>query len=221
MIKLSKHLRDLEAFLLSDAVDEDTMLLSQLDGFLAGIIVCPDLVMPSEWMPVVWAGEPPVYESMEQAQAINALLINHYNTIIGHLDQDRYQPIYDIDTDDSILWEPWLEGFWQAVELRPDAWSDFMRANENDADVQHAMFILGRLAELSLPGAAPKPMEMDADLQSMAPDLLPHQVEVLHRARLAQRDGAEAPAPARSTKVGRNDPCPCGSGKKFKKCCLH
>jgi len=23
------------------------------------------------------------------------------------------------------------------------------------------------------------------------------------------------------TKVGRNDPCPCGSGKKFKKCCFH
>lgn len=37
------------------------------------------------------------------------------------------------------------------------------------------------------------------------------------------------PAPARTRpapviaakKVGRNDPCPCGSGKKFKKCCLH
>jgi uncharacterized protein len=26
--------------------------------------------------------------------------------------------------------------------------------------------------------------------------------------------------PARSTKVGRNEPCPCGSGKKFKKCWL-
>jgi len=25
--------------------------------------------------------------------------------------------------------------------------------------------------------------------------------------------------PARSTKVGRNDPCTCGSGKKYKKCC--
>ncbi|WP_368860677.1 SEC-C metal-binding domain-containing protein [Bradyrhizobium sp. Arg816] len=24
----------------------------------------------------------------------------------------------------------------------------------------------------------------------------------------------------KSYKVGRNDPCPCGSGKKFKKCCL-
>ena len=24
---------------------------------------------------------------------------------------------------------------------------------------------------------------------------------------------------AKSTKVGRNDPCPCGSGKKYKQCC--
>lgn len=26
--------------------------------------------------------------------------------------------------------------------------------------------------------------------------------------------------PIASGRVGRNDPCPCGSGKKFKKCCL-
>ncbi|MFC1571791.1 SEC-C metal-binding domain-containing protein, partial [Candidatus Margulisiibacteriota bacterium] len=24
----------------------------------------------------------------------------------------------------------------------------------------------------------------------------------------------------KSVRVGRNDPCPCGSGKKYKKCCL-
>ena len=29
----------------------------------------------------------------------------------------------------------------------------------------------------------------------------------------------ETRKPARSNKVGRNDPCPCGSGKKYKKCC--
>ena len=40
-----------------------------------------------------------------------------------------------------------------------------------------------------------------------------------------QQPGAEsqpaAPAPIRNSgpKVGRNDPCPCGSGKKYKKCC--
>lgn len=30
---------------------------------------------------------------------------------------------------------------------------------------------------------------------------------------------AETPIVRESPKVGRNDPCPCGSGKKFKKCC--
>jgi preprotein translocase subunit SecA len=36
--------------------------------------------------------------------------------------------------------------------------------------------------------------------------------------------GADQPAPVKTVKregkkVGRNDPCPCGSGKKYKKCC--
>ena len=26
-------------------------------------------------------------------------------------------------------------------------------------------------------------------------------------------------SPVKSNKIGRNDPCPCGSGKKYKKCC--
>ena len=34
------------------------------------------------------------------------------------------------------------------------------------------------------------------------------------------RDADDRAEPARSTKVGRNDPCPCGSGKKYKKCCF-
>ena len=36
---------------------------------------------------------------------------------------------------------------------------------------------------------------------------------------VAKGDGSEKPQPARAQKVGRNDPCPCGSGKKYKKCC--
>lgn len=32
------------------------------------------------------------------------------------------------------------------------------------------------------------------------------------------RDGLENPSP-RAVRIGRNDPCPCGSGKKYKKCC--
>ncbi len=28
------------------------------------------------------------------------------------------------------------------------------------------------------------------------------------------------PGPVRAPRVGRNDPCPCGSGRKYKRCCL-
>ncbi len=38
---------------------------------------------------------------------------------------------------------------------------------------------------------------------------------------LIHGEGGERPAPVRrkGKKIGRNDPCPCGSGKKYKKCC--
>ena len=32
-------------------------------------------------------------------------------------------------------------------------------------------------------------------------------------------DGTDRAQPHRSKKIGRNDPCPCGSGKKYKNCC--
>lgn len=39
-------------------------------------------------------------------------------------------------------------------------------------------------------------------------------------AGVSQNDGQKAvQSPVKSNKVGRNDPCPCGSGKKHKKCC--
>jgi preprotein translocase subunit SecA len=55
----------------------------------------------------------------------------------------------------------------------------------------------------------------------------PHQ-EVPEEARPAQQQmvlshgdsgGSSQPTQRKDGKVGRNDPCPCGSGKKFKKCC--
>jgi SEC-C motif domain protein len=40
-----------------------------------------------------------------------------------------------------------------------------------------------------------------------------------HQGKWLYFDGEQKkPEPVRRTKVGRNDPCPCGSGKKFKKC---
>ncbi len=40
------HLKQLEEHLA--ALPEDAMLLSELDGYLAGVLVCPDLILPSQ-----------------------------------------------------------------------------------------------------------------------------------------------------------------------------
>ncbi len=41
-----------------------------------------------------------------------------------------------------------------------------------------------------------------------------------YRARLNAKGGAKAPPLTAASNVGRNTPCPCGSGKKYKKCCI-
>ena len=38
--------------------------------------------------------------------------------------------------------------------------------------------------------------------------------------QLPEHEPPKVAAAIGSRKVGRNDPCPCGSGKKYKKCCL-
>jgi uncharacterized protein len=55
MPKESRQLRQLQQELL--ALGEDAMLLEELDGFIAGPLVCPELIMPSKWLPVVWGSE--------------------------------------------------------------------------------------------------------------------------------------------------------------------
>ena len=215
---LSKSLQRLDDFLCGETVGDDAMLLSELDGFLAGLIVCPEMIMPSEWMPVIWGDGEPVFDSLEQAQATSELILAHYNDIIRQLDQSRYRPIYDFDIDDTILWETWIEGFVEAMRLRPEAWLAW--AQNEDAELQRAWFVLARLGELT---ANPniEPMDIDEELEDLAPDLIPAHVEVLHRTRLAQAKPLTSSANENRPKVGRNDLCPCGSGKKFKKCCLN
>jgi uncharacterized protein len=52
-------------------------------------------------------------------------------------------------------------------------------------------------------------------------ELIEPAVRRLFRHFFAQRKQTGTPYVRESRKVGRNDPCPCGSGKKFKHCCLH
>jgi uncharacterized protein len=64
--------------------------------------------------------------------------------------------------------------------------------------------------------------ELDAIIAT-APDNIARWVVTLNAWRLANSQPMQGIASRMSSapakKVGRNDPCPCGSGKKYKKCC--
>ena len=46
----------LDDYLMSDHAPDDSMGLSDLDGFLTGLVIGPGLIPPSEWLPVIWGG---------------------------------------------------------------------------------------------------------------------------------------------------------------------
>jgi uncharacterized protein len=57
-------------------------------------------------------------------------------------------------------------------------------------------------------------------LAETAPELIAYGVTTLNAWRISQHGISQPGTPTPSFgKVGRNDPCPCGSGKKYKKCC--
>ncbi len=60
---------------------EDSMLLEELDGFAAGLVVCPETILPSEWLPIVWGlsdnEDAPVFETLDHANKVIALVMGH------------------------------------------------------------------------------------------------------------------------------------------------
>ena len=205
------------------------MMLSELDGYLAGVLICPEMILPSEWLPAIWSGDgegAPVFESPREMESLVDLIMQHYNAIIHDLQRgaDRYAPIFDVDLRlDDVLWEFWIGGFEQAMALRPESWLSVVASGDEDA----ASALAGLMALIDLShGEAPDPPAGEPlnDLAEEAPDLISSWWRRCTLGGSARTPAAHAKArhhPMRSTagKVGRNAPCPCGSGKKYKKCC--
>ena len=217
----SPRLRRLDGALANLPAESDAMLLSELDGFLAGVVTCPEPIAPAEWLPVVW-GTPdaPLFEDENEERWYADLVTGHHDAIVAAFAKEpsRYKPFLEVDTRNrEVLWELWIEGFAAAVDLRPDAWDGLM--DDASEDVSRAFSGLTTLIEIAT-DASDLERDVIDRLTEDAPDLIPGWIEVLARRR-TNSDAAPLPVvvPPTSLKVGRNDPCSCGSGRKNKKCC--
>lgn len=221
MAILSPRLRRLDAALADLPAESEAMLLSELDGYLAGVIVCPELILPGEWLPAVWGsddgGSP--FADEHEARWYVELIMAHYNAVIRTLAKGgrRYEPFLEVDArHDEVLWELWIEGFGMAMKLRPDSWAAVVASG--DEDVAEALAGMTMLIEVARDESDLERGAIEA-LTEEAPALIPVWVELLNAWRLTHYAPPLAADGPRPTKAGRNDPCPCGSGKKYKRCC--
>jgi uncharacterized protein len=208
----------LSGFLCSPALADGVMTLAELDGFLAAIAIGPEPIAADEWMPVVWNGGEPHFENGAQAIAVDRAILAHHDAIVRAIAAGTYVPIFDTDTDGAPLPQGWAVGFMTAAGMRLEVWSTLFKS-EHDDTIAYPILALcedengAPLLELS--------KKDRAFLLAQSPDLVAQ--AVIDIADYWQQKNKPPPAgavPVRTTpKIGRNDPCPCGSGRKFKKCC--
>lgn len=214
-------------------IENEGMGISELDGFIAGLLVCPEMIMPSEWLSLVWGGDGGGgFADLSEVEAMTNAIMDHYNRLAQTLatSPELYDPIYgaEINTDD-VLWEPWIDGFETAMSLRPESWLKIAESDDEEASSSVSMV-------LAMYGIYTGETDLSDDaideIDEVGPDLIPNIVQSLNAWVKSQnashsnvlRDSAADPVglqakPFQTKKIGRNEPCYCGSGRKYKRCC--
>ena len=207
------------------------MGVAELDGYVAALIVRPDTVLPSEWLSGVW-GEDHVFEDAAGAEATIAAVMRHYNRIARELAErpEDHAPVLRMDTNSGeTLWEPWIDGFERAMRLRPDVWEEIALSDDEEAAASIGMIVALNHFHY---GRSELTEEAADEFDRLAPGMIPEFVRTLNAWTKSRQPGKRGRVPAGfpavvgfqdpptfRRKVGRNEPCPCGSGRKYKLCC--
>lgn len=225
----AQEMDELDQFLLSDATSDETMMLDSLDGYLTAIVIGPASIKTSEWLPGVWGPsekDEPAFETYEQAERILELILQQRNGVVESLqrDPDQFEPVFDSvvyegDTQEYLDGEMWAHGFMRGIELRKDDWKQFLD-DPKCVEMLYPIYLLGadkvtEKEELLVETPAQREeltRQIPASVAAIYRYWSPHRKDRFEHTMTStfQRE---------QPKTGRNDPCPCGSGKKFKKCC--
>ena len=217
---------ELDHFLLYQVDLGDSMTLDMLDGYLHALAIGPTTVPPTRWMPRIWGEDftdmvPPV-KDVDELNRIVSLITRLFHSIVANLedpDGSMIVPLWSTfqdggrERDDA---EIWACGFLTGMNLCEDDWAPLLATEQGRA----------WLRPIQLLGEEDFGPEQDAltgtpadreRLSLQIPDavLAMYQYWLPHRRAVHERHVAGS----MGSKVGRNDLCPCGSGRKFKRCC--
>ena len=232
--------RLLAEFLEHPARPDGTLWFHELQGFLFAIASSPETIAPSEWLPMIGDDEGLNFADQDEAQEILGLVMALYNEVnTAVLERSNALPMgCAFDTDILKNFEvnspisQWSRGFASGHDWLAEVWEEYL-IDELDEECGATLMILSffgskKLANAYFSDVRPSRRKSDDEsfeefaktMRKMFPDALASYAHIgrsIFEAVLEHSQGGGEPAV--SNKIGRNEPCPCGSGRKFNKCC--
>jgi uncharacterized protein YecA (UPF0149 family) len=237
-ISMAKHFRAgdslLDEYCGDDIMEEylemagSELSIYGLYGLFYGCNAVPNPVMPSEFMPLVFGKKGPQFGTEEEAQEMSGNMMALWN-LIGQWDpetDDLMVPEFDYDADiEGTIYRIFdalsLAGFFlRGLELGGVTYEYLLRELKEDAEsLAMTTERLYEFAELLKKEKKPDTKKIEEAVKAVGNGefiIAECIANITIRLKEVRLGGVRK---GQGVKVGRNDPCPCGSGKKYKKCC--
>ncbi len=212
---------DLLERLLEEANPEDAMVVEELDGFLAALVCGAEKVPPDEYLPEIFGFDDHAEVVESASPQLLQMIERHFRQVDATLDEQRFVPVLAHDENDEPDGVAWAVGFLRGAEMRPDGWDALLDEGEF-ADALDAVELLASTLDDEGPAAGEKlaRREREAAIDQMIADVADiHEFfRPFRKAGTLPQDMQVETVRREGPKVGRNDPCPCGSGRKYKLC---
>jgi uncharacterized protein len=185
-------------------------------GVLNAVAVAPSLLPPSVWLPVVLPTGLGDLDAAETEEFFG-LLLRQYGDVLDALEhQQAVMPA----PEDVAECKAFAAGYAAGAEI--DA--EWIGNGDHWSFASPMAYLGGRLDLVPEQTAT----DIRANFGDQPERILRESMGALLRATRqsfmdARKTSLSQPAtaqPSRSSRTGRNDPCPCGSGRKYKRCCI-
>lgn len=167
------YLEQLDARLAVLPEDNYPMSVSELDGYVTGLLCSPKPVSTDEWLPQVWGDSGSAeFPDAEAEAAAREAVIGHYALVKKNLEETLWvEPIYEIDADtDQIIWEAWVDGFTRALRLQAELWQGVLETAEDET--RDALLFMMALQDITEGESEMTDDEM-AQIDEEAADMIP------------------------------------------------
>ena len=216
--------------LLDEPVLDQAMRLDEAQGYLCAALSGPQPVSETDWLSqVLGSVDAGSSETGREAADLLRLLAARLQTELAS-GEPPLLVLYEQDDDENAggAYVPWCQAYLHGIDNAPQDWFETLGADDDKEDSEEIAYLDEQLFPLfMLTGdaeaaaiAAGEDWFSGRELERLREECeenLPQAVSNIYRFWIAHR--SIRTVRHEQAKVGRNVPCPCGSGKKFKRCC--